>query len=135
MLTRLMTAAVAAAAFAVPLAPAAAVGCAGLPDTPVAYVCVESVTPENAVPDRTPGSASPVDVPSVCYVAGCTDPTTVYVPGDPGGIDSSDDPVVVVTWNGETVAIYMGRVPRLPSGIAEGVRDFVEDPCDIKFCP
>jgi hypothetical protein len=73
--------------------------CVGFPSIPATYLCVVSVTPENALPSTAAGPT--VIVPAFCYVIGCQPdtpvPTTTVVP--------SDQPVLVFTYNGQTYEI------------------------------
>lgn len=68
-------------------------GCVGSPEIPKAFVCVVSLTPENAVPAVGTTTIYTQRVPVMCYYVGCTDPMYVPVPGP------------TVTPNGGSIAV------------------------------
>ncbi len=80
-------------------------GCAGLPSIPATYVCVIEVTPTNALPS-TYSTPVPVDVPKVCYVAGCTDPAPVNVPVP--GLTPGSGQVAVLWYQGQYIPVAAG---------------------------
>lgn len=89
-------------------APAAAdpgEGCVGLPELPAAFVCVVELNPGALVPSVTT-TPVPVRVPPVCYLAGCTAPTTVNVPV-PNATPGSGN-VAVLFYNGTYYPIGAG---------------------------
>lgn len=102
-----MTAASIAVAGPAAASPEDGKGCAGFPAVPASYVCIISATPANALPTTTT-SYIPVTVPAACYVADCTDPTTVQVPVPGAGLNNGD---VAVLW-------YQGT--HYPIGVALG---------------
>jgi hypothetical protein len=80
-------------------------GCAGVPSIPAAYVCVIEVTPGGVVPS-TSTTSFPVDLPRVCYVAGCTDPAPVNVPVP--GASAGNGHVAVLYYNGQYTPVAVG---------------------------
>jgi hypothetical protein len=111
------------------------VGCYGLPDTPEAFVCVTSFTPQNALYPW-----SPVVVPRVC-AGDCYGPVTYPLPNN--GSDGSGR-VAVVTYRGQTYVVSndvdvppVPGLPRVPpevsdllQAIVEGVRE-----CEVRPRP
>lgn len=102
------TVAAVTAALTVPLAtPAAAdgpTGCAGFPSIPETYVCIVQNTPENAVPTVTT-TTMPVTIPAFCYVAGCTEDTTVDVPVP--DVEPGTGVLIVLSYQGTQYPIAM----------------------------
>lgn len=117
MFKKLIAGAIAVAAFTTGLATPASAGpgdgegCAGFPTIPDTYVCVITVTPQNAVPTTTTAMI-PVTVPRFCYVAGCTGPTTVNVPVP--GVQPGSGVVATLWYKGQYIPIAVGTVPALP---------------------
>lgn len=112
MSTRFLATVAAAAAFtaggviaAVPAHAGPGEGCAGLPEMPTAYVCIVSLTPEQGLPGVSTSSI-PVRVPPVCYVAGCTQATTVNVPVP--GTTEPEGNIAVLSYQGTYYPIGIG---------------------------
>jgi hypothetical protein len=74
--------------------------CAGAPSQPATYVCVTSVTPQNAVPSIDPNGGTLV-VPAFCYGLGCTADTPVTSPR----VTLGSGPVAEVTYQGHTYQV------------------------------
>jgi hypothetical protein len=87
-------------------------GCAGVKTVPAAYVCVISVTPQNALP-TTSTTGIPVSVPPICYVAGCTNATTVTVPVP--GVQPGGGVLATLWYQGVYYPIAVGTVPPIPT--------------------
>lgn len=137
MFKKFLAGAVAVAAFTTGLAtpasagPADGEGCAGFPSLPDTYVCVISVTPQNAVPTTTT-SLIPVTVPRFCYVAGCTGPTTVNVPVP--GVQPGSGVVATLWYKGQYIPIAAGQVPGVPPLTdTNALMDFVYDVSWVPF--
>ena len=123
MVRRLAATAVASIAFAAAAiavaTPAAASpedgeGCAGTPAIPASYVCVISITPENIVPSTTITTV-PVDVPRLCYVAGCVPAQTVNVPVPQ--VEPKSGTVAVLWYQGQYYPIPVGGDEVLPTAL------------------
>ena len=95
-----ITAAITAALLAVGAGTANAANCVGFPDQPATYVCLESLTPQNATPD-VDTSGGTVTVPMFCYYVGCTEDTPIDTPS----VSPGEGSVAVVTYNGQTYTV------------------------------
>lgn len=116
----LATAALTAGLSLATAAPASAAGpyCFGLPDYPLAYVCI-TVHEPSPNPTITWGEPFYVtDVPAVCYGLGCTERTPLYV-SIPwvSGLGVSPN-LVEVYWGGQ------GEVD--PKGLVAAIRESAE---------
>jgi hypothetical protein len=102
--------------------PAAATGegCIGLPSVPAAFVCVVSLTPENAVPTVTTANV-PVTVPEVCYYVSCTGPKTVQVPVPGATLNSGY--VAVVRYKNVDYPIGVGTAGAAYQAILDAEQD------------
>jgi len=80
-------------------------GCVGTPAVPASYICVISLTPENALPGTTT-TTIPVTVPELCYFLDCTEETTVDIPVP--GVSPSEGVVAVLWYQGEYIPIAVG---------------------------
>ncbi|HVF06719.1 MAG TPA: hypothetical protein VNA20_17925 [Frankiaceae bacterium] len=80
-------------------------GCVGTPAVPASYVCVISLTPENALP-TTASTNVPVTVPPLCYLLDCTDETVVNVPVP--GVTPTSGVVAVLWYQGQYIPISAG---------------------------
>jgi hypothetical protein len=76
--------------------------CIGLPSIPPAFVCVVSLTPENAIPSIGTSGGTDVTVPAVCYYLDCTEPTTTTVPTP---TISGGGSIAVISYNGSTYTV------------------------------